>query len=75
MNDIAPLANGTEFADMLRVKEFVVTGANAAAELMIVAKKEAVFMIEICVVLEFQLWILDFDESSYSCAATCSHHL
>lgn len=51
LNDIAPLANGTEFADMLRVKEFVVTGANAAAELMIVAKKEAVFMIEICVVL------------------------
>lgn len=31
---------------MLRVKELVVAGANAAAELMIVAKKEAVFMIE-----------------------------
>ena len=49
LNDIAPLARGTEFADMLRVKELVVAGANAAAELMIVAKKEAVFMIEICV--------------------------
>jgi len=46
LNDIAPFANGTEFADMLRVKELVVAGANAAAELMIVAKKEAVFMIE-----------------------------
>ena len=47
MNDIAPFAKGTEFADMLRVKELVVAGANAAAELMIVAKKEAVFMLEI----------------------------
>ena len=60
---MAPFANGTEFADMLRVKELVVAGANAAAELMIVAKKEAVFMIEIiylCVLLDFG------NESSFS---------
>lgn len=42
---MAPLARGTEFADMLRVKELVVAGANAAAELMMVAKIDEVFMV------------------------------
>jgi len=74
LNDIAPLARGTEFADMLRVKELVVAGANAAAELMIVAKKEAVFMIRRVVCALGSSFIVDFgfwNESSFS--VLCCH--
>ena len=61
MNDIAPFAKGTELADMLRVKDLVVAGANAAAELMIVAKIDEVFMVVSC---EKRYYVLDCNESS-----------
>ena len=57
---MAPLARGTEFADMLRVKELVVAGANAAAELMMVAKIDEVFMVVVNKIV-----ILDYSESSF----------